>query len=137
MADFSIVDNLTFSLSFYAFATALTAGVLLLNMILTNKASALSIFAFSVLVYVFTVISGRGLFFAEFFEFITYNDQEIGRNVIFAFCGIAGTILVWFLLRRQPESVSKKVSVYVWFYICALYALFSIFLFLSYPFGIK
>lgn len=120
-----MVESFTFSLSFYAFATALTVGVLLLNLIFSNKISALSAFSAALFIYVFTVISGRGLYFAELFQIISSKEEDLARNIIFSLLGMAGTTLIWFLLRKQPDATPSKL----WIYICSAYAIFSAVLF--------
>ena len=118
MDDVNFLNSYEFASSFYVFASALTVAVLLLNMVLNNKASALTLFAFGVLAYVFQAISGRTLYFADFFQVITEDQRSLGRNIIFTFLSIAGTVLIWFLLRKSEENVSSKMSMYVWLYIC-------------------
>lgn len=135
MDEITFLSSYEFASSFYVFASALTVAVLLLNMVLNNKASALTLFAFGVLAYVFQAISGRTLYFADFFQVITEDQRSISWNVIFTFLSIAGTVLIWFLLRRSEENVSNKVSMYVWLYICVFYLILSISLFFAFPFG--
>lgn len=137
-----MLEAVTFSLSFYAWATAAIVIFLYVNTLFSNKFGLISTFIISTIIYISVIFGGRSAWLAEHLGWITEEQRDLASVFFYFMLCVAGTLSIRYLLSEQDdeELISDVVGLkdnaqghQTWRYIVGIIFAMSVFILISYP----